>query len=432
MRQIRISSRPVVASALVALLVSALVPAVAGAHTPSVPIKFSVSIGDGCIYGTASDGASVTLSLKSAQGRLKERATVEAASESGYFEYCSSDGDVVEIGDRIRANDGTSARLLVVPDLSLVINRVDDSFKGRAPAGDYVRLICHYGWEPCGLSWRIKVNSQGMWGYKPQGFGVTGWQRMSLNWKSDAGDLVAISARGPHVDVTIGSAVVRGSTRANAIATVVLRRAGSNNVAATAVTRAGPDGLFQAKFRNQSGKLVKVRVGDRITSDVSSDVNLIVPNVTLNVDAESGAGYGHMYRRYGHHHGPGDPVRLLGWEHHIPTGRPRVIRNQLGPGTRPRRNRHRHMFLGGRRRSGWSAGDRPVAHRPYQSGTGLGIVPGPVFVCVTCVVDVHLLIYNAMEVRALPLAVADSRRNRDDAALSDHISVDSRGEPSSR
>ena len=61
---------------------------------------------------------------------------------------------------------------------------------------------------------------------------------------------------------------------------------------ATAVTRAGPDGLFQTKFRNQNGKQVKVRVGDRITSDVSPDVDLIVPNVTLNVDAASGEATG--------------------------------------------------------------------------------------------------------------------------------------------
>jgi hypothetical protein len=292
MQRIQISYRPVMASALVGLLVAAVLPAYAAAHTPTHPIAFYVSIGGECISGTATDGASVTLTLKSAQGRVKERATVESASGTGSFEHCWSDGDVVEIGDRIRAYDGTSGHLLVVPTLSLVINRVDDYFKGRAPAGDYVRLTSHYGWEFPGTSWRIRANSEGMWGYRPQGFEVTGQQQMSLTWKSDANDVVGISAYGPHVDVTIGSAVVRGSTRANRVATVVLRRAGSNHVAATAVTRAGPDGLFQTKFRNQSGLPVKARVGDRITSDVSPDEDWIVPNVTLNVDAESGEATG--------------------------------------------------------------------------------------------------------------------------------------------
>ena len=46
-------------------------------------------------------------------------------------------------------------------------------------------------------------------------------------------------------------------------------------------------GLFQTKFRNANGKLVKVRVGDRITSDVSPDEDWIVPNVTATVDAAS-------------------------------------------------------------------------------------------------------------------------------------------------
>jgi hypothetical protein len=89
------------------------------------------------------------------------------------------------------------------------------------------------------------------------------------------------------VDTTIGSAVVRGATRANAIATVVLRRAGSNDVVGTAVTRADPDGDFVAKFRNSQGNKVKVRAGDRITSDVAPDEDWIVPNVVAHADADS-------------------------------------------------------------------------------------------------------------------------------------------------
>jgi hypothetical protein len=109
---------------------------------------------------------------------------------------------------------------------------------------------------------------------------------MSLRWKNDLGDFVWVGAVGPYVDVTIGSPIVRGATRANATATVVLRRAGSNNVAGTAVaTGDAAEGKFQATFRNANGNKVKVRVGDRITSDVSPDEDWIVPNVMANANA---------------------------------------------------------------------------------------------------------------------------------------------------
>ena len=119
-----------------------------------------------------------------------------------------------------RHEPGTS---LVVPELTLVIDRVADRFKGRAPAGDYVRLVCGYvdGHAPCMASWRIKVNSQGKWGYSPA-FEVQGWQQMYLSWKNGVGDHVGVEARGPFVGATIGSAVVRGATRPNAPATVLL------------------------------------------------------------------------------------------------------------------------------------------------------------------------------------------------------------------
>ncbi|MEO6351049.1 MAG: hypothetical protein ABIP53_10400, partial [Candidatus Limnocylindrales bacterium] len=193
------------------------------------------------------------------------------------------------VGDRISANDGTSDRLFVVPELTLVINRVDDVFKGRGPANGYVKLFCGYtnGFEPCQQKWKIRVNAGGKWAYRP-GWDVVGWQQMSVRWTSVNGDQVWANARGPFVDVTIGSAVVRGATRANAPATVALRRAGSNDVRATAVTNGNPLwGEFKTKFRDVNGNPVKVRADDRITSDVAPDEDWIVPNIVANADSES-------------------------------------------------------------------------------------------------------------------------------------------------
>jgi hypothetical protein len=282
MNGLRTRSRTATLGMLAALMTGALAPGYVAAAT--APITLDTRIGGNCVEGRASEYSTVRMSLKSAAGQLKAAATIQASEYGGWY-YCSPDA-VVEIGDQFRVNDGTNEHLLIIPELTLVINRVDELFKGRAPAGDYVRLICGYasGMEGCMASWRLRANAEGRWGYKP-GWDVQGWQRMSLAWKSDAGDLVTLGARGPHVDVTIGSAIVRGATRANTQATVVLRRAGSNRIAGTAVKNANAEGLFQTKFRNATGKLVNVRVGDRITSNVSPDLDLIVPNVTLTADA---------------------------------------------------------------------------------------------------------------------------------------------------
>ena len=287
MHRIRIVARASTAAVLVAVMAAALFPAYAAAATR--PIMLDVMMGEECIYGTASDGATLQLLWKSATGSRKAKTSVQASATDGWWRACSPAGDVVAIGDRITANDGTSSHVLVVPELTLVINRVDDRFKGRGPAGDYVRLICGYtnGFEPCQATWKLKVNSQGQWGLRP-GWDLVGWQSMNLLWRSAGGDRVNIYMQGPYLDLTIGSAVVRGASRANAPVTVVLRRAGSNDVAATAVTKASSlGGAFQTKFRNQNGKAVKVRAGDRVTSDVAPDEDWIVPNVTASADAAS-------------------------------------------------------------------------------------------------------------------------------------------------
>ena len=287
MRRIRIRSRSATVAVLAALLVVGLVPGAVAAATR--PVTYDVYIGDSCVSGHASDESTVELVWRAANGTRKARASLEASGFGGYWLYCSNDGDIVTIGDSFFAHDGNSSHSLVVPRLTLVIDRVDDVFKGRGPAGEYVKLICGYtnGFEPCTASWRIRTNANGKWSYKP-GWRVDGWQWMYLLWKSQDGDKVNVSTQGPYLDVTIGSPIVRGASRANGPVTVVLRRAGSGEVAGTAVTTAGPmGGKFVAKFRNNNGNLVKVRVGDHITSDVAPDADWDVPDIVAHADQSS-------------------------------------------------------------------------------------------------------------------------------------------------
>ena len=286
MLRFQIKSRALTAALVAAVVIAAALPAAAAAAT--VPITFDLQIGFYCVEGTSTPGSTVEMTWKDSDGNRKARRSLTATS-GGQWQHCNAHGNVVEIGDSIRVNDGTTSRLFVVPELTITINRVTDVIKGRGPANQYVRLLCEYtnGFEPCQTTWRIRVSSEGKWSFR-NGWDFVGWQSMAMRWRSPENDFVwAGGIHGPYVDATIGSAIVRGATRAGGIATVVLRRAGSGDVVGTAVTRADPRGDFITKFRNNQGNTVKVRAGDRITSDVAADEDWIVPNVPAHAYAAS-------------------------------------------------------------------------------------------------------------------------------------------------
>jgi hypothetical protein len=269
---------------LVTLLLTALVPASVAAATR--PITFSVYIGDACVEGRAADGGMFDFAWERADGSLK-RAALAQANPEGYFRLCSSPGVVVEAGDRIMTHDGYVFHELTVPNLTLTQNRVKNLYKGRGPAGQYVRLVCDHGngFEPCIWSAKIKVNSEGQWGIKP-GWNIGANEGMFVTWKSAMGDFVRVRNYSPSLTVRIGSAFVRGTTSNGRPATVALRRGPSFDVRGSLATKSAPlDGRFSGSLKNQQGNKVLVRVGDRITSSVASDLDFIVPDIEAYADS---------------------------------------------------------------------------------------------------------------------------------------------------
>lgn len=67
--------------------------------TSTRPLTFRANIGFDCVQGSASDGATISLTWKSAAGRLKGSAVVRASATDGRWAYCSTGSTVVEIGD---------------------------------------------------------------------------------------------------------------------------------------------------------------------------------------------------------------------------------------------------------------------------------------------------------------------------------------------
>jgi hypothetical protein len=275
---------------LSALMVVGLMPASVSAATR--PITISVVKGDHCLYGRASDDAVLQITWKDANGNRKLRVN-DDADGSGHWDYCSTQNNVkVETGDWISAKDVATGEthLLIVPTLTAFGNRVRDVYKGFGPAGNYIKLICAFsnGFEPCQQTWRVRVSNEGKWSLRP-GWDVGAGETIAAQWKSAAGDFVRAIATPPILTVRIGSPRVVGETRSGSALTVVLKRGPALDVRATANLHSSPfDGAFAGPLKNQAGSKVNVRPGDLISSDISADLQWVVPDIQATSDSQTG------------------------------------------------------------------------------------------------------------------------------------------------
>ena len=281
----RIVSKSVTAGLLIALLVTALVPATAAAAVS--PLRFNVYMGDGCIGGVASTASPGINLMWTGQDGSYKLDSAFLPNPDGTFSTCSFPPVTVEAGDRIYADDGISTHELIVPQMTLFQNRVNDVYKGRGPAGQMVKLVCHLqsGFEPCMQTWKIRVNPQGMWSVNPH-WNVLGRDNMLLQWKSAAGDFVRVWNTAPYLDITLGKAFVTGSGRAGSPVTVVLKNGSTLDVRGTAESTASNfDGRFGGRFENQQGGAVVARAGNIVTSTIAPDADFVLPNILGDANA---------------------------------------------------------------------------------------------------------------------------------------------------
>jgi hypothetical protein len=283
----RSQSRLVVFSmVMAALAVGGIAPAAVSAASP---VAFDVLMGDQCVDGFSAEIETQHFVWKDEGGATKADAMVTPV-DSGNWQYCSSSAaTIVEPGDDLSITYQDSVHELTIPELTLFQNRVSDRYKGRGPAGQYVKLICGItnGFEPCDRTWRVRANSSGQWGVNPH-WDVRGDQWMYLMWRSDSNDHVQVENLSPYVDVTIGRALVTGSTRAGTSATVVDRNSSTFDIRGTMVAQSRLlDGTFSGKLRNGSNKPINVHAGDLITSDIASDASWTVGDIQAIANAST-------------------------------------------------------------------------------------------------------------------------------------------------
>ena len=265
-------------SALAGLMLAVLAPGTMAAATR--PITFTLELGTPCIGGRASDNQSLTVAWRDRTGALKAKATVET-SDWGSWGFCA-DGQALEIGDVIRATDGSRSHRLAIPRLTLVADRANDVYHGRAPAGTAVRLWYTNGlYSDYNSFKKVTADGDGRWSFAA---GIYGGFSAELRWRDGHGDVVSLVGSAPSITLRLGSARfgVNWFSRVHDGATIELRLEDSitSEDKATGTATADHIGSFVGRFRNDQGDSVAVARGDRLRApSVAADADWIVPDI---------------------------------------------------------------------------------------------------------------------------------------------------------
>lgn len=276
---------------MVALAVlGSMAPARAGGIDPG-DITFFVSMGDCGLSGSAAAGSTVRVIVRDrADRKVLDRQVT--ANESGTWHAECIDGRF-KGGEHITArSDGTLRRLLVVPRLSLIIDRGANEARGHGPASGPPSV--HLGIDACvpglitceGSAVDVDVAtdpSTGDWEYPFGSFDTGGADNGRVVWSSTFGDQVYRLGRTPYLQVEAGSAGVRGFGRPGVPLTVTLRSSSGVLRATATATPSAPYSGWTATFR-RNGVKVKVRVGDRVTATFASDASLRVRDIPISAD----------------------------------------------------------------------------------------------------------------------------------------------------
>ena len=283
-----------------------------GVAAASAPTTFNATMGGRCVgneHGVADSTFKVV--WRDAGGALVTRQTV-STDEFGAWSVCAANHQLVS-GDTIKATNDAGTHELVVPVLTIEVNRAHHFLSGNGPANDGLRLHCDFsnGFEPCIWTDGVRIGPNGYWSHNLP-FSTSGGETWDAVWKSADGDRLEADAQTPFVTAEIGKAKVSGALAPGATRTIFLYDASMVRKGKAVVTGSldgsGNDGSFSGVFRDADGNPVAVMPGDTIdASRVSSDATFVVPVITATATAPndrvtgacentpSSAGYANVY-----------------------------------------------------------------------------------------------------------------------------------------
>jgi len=267
----RTRTLPVVSAlALGAMLLS---PGGAAAATP--PVVFDMTIYGPCVQGWADAVTSVV--WRDAAGVVKAAVGPDYQPDGGFWRVCPADQTLAVVpGDRITVSDGSYTRKYVVPDLTLVIDRVHNVAYGTGPAGRTIHLCgsfsFYWGYGDC---WSVRADQDGNWTFDPHQ-DLYGGMEADLTWTSPNGDRLFLQVFSPELGVTLGESTFSGWTSPLAAVQVSLD---NGSVFASAAT-ADRTGAFTGAFMDSGGNLISVSAGDHVRApSLAADADWIVPAI---------------------------------------------------------------------------------------------------------------------------------------------------------
>jgi hypothetical protein len=264
--------------AMVALLTMPLV-----VSAERAPLRLDISLGGrgNCPVVWAAYDTPINFVWRDSAGSIKTRGS-DNTGDNAWVRFCPTDDSnwVTWIGDRITLSSGSYSRKFVVPNLSLRIDRVANTFFGSGPAGRTVKLEWAEG--DVGVTKSIRVAPDGTWTFAPR-FDLHGFDGASLSWTSVNGDFVNVGAVAPNIGVTIGKATFEGDAYPLASASASID--GGRHASGRAT--ADYNGAFKGSFV-ANGVKVRVAPGDRLTAtSLAPDADWIVPNIDGTASAAS-------------------------------------------------------------------------------------------------------------------------------------------------
>jgi hypothetical protein len=258
-------------------------------------------LGDSCFAGRAPRSVPLHLVWKSAAGAVKAN-TYVPTTEYGSWGYCSAYGATLAEGDLLKATAGSYSRTFVVPLVSIRVDRVHDTFHGRAPAGSAVTLW--YMYRRCCPDYEqhedLTADSEGKWLFSNYGDPVDDYDA-HVEWQSAKGDTMSDWDVAPGVTVSIGRSMVSGYSHPDAQVKVVLRDGATGAWKGVAKSTVGDYGEFSAVFLDGAGQPVNVIAGDRIVGlTLASDMHFVVRDIEASADVATDVVSGTCgYRRGG-------------------------------------------------------------------------------------------------------------------------------------
>lgn len=284
--------RTAIPSALIAL--AALIPgsqALAGPTPPPPPtVSVTGTLGPSyCeLFGQTAPSLKLSITHTTSSGVKKAVYKVQSDGTTGEWIAPCTDKGLVP-GDRLIITtrpDGLAVRTIVVPVMSLAINRVTNAVTGQV-RGDAGLLLTECSVGTCADTWGMGVNQN-----KDRTFALTYDKPLdgldSLHLRTLVGnDEWELTRSVPRVELRRGRATVSGyARRPGASVTVTVTRGAT---VATFKGTAGPDAFFTGTIK-RNGVKFPIAGGDVVTSSVATDVTLTVPSAPLVVTGEEVSG----------------------------------------------------------------------------------------------------------------------------------------------